>query len=91
MENIPTLNQRSKWLAPQRNLKVWRFSTASRRTWNSTPACQSTDHSSFPDKFGHTRRVTAGGSDGKLHDREVAKICLLEADVEGEIGNRSDL
>ena len=42
------------------------------------------------DKFGQVQRVTSRNSDGNFYDREVAKICLLEADISKNIAEKVD-
>ena len=41
-----------------------------------------------PDTFGQVRRVTVWCADGNLYDWEVSKICLLEADIRENIGDK---
>jgi len=83
-EYVPMLNKREKWLAPQRNLQVGDLVLLYEEPGVRYRFAKALITAVQPDKFGQVRRVTVRSPDGNLHDREVAKICLLEADAEVE-------
>ena len=80
-EYVPTLNKREKWLSPQRNLKVGDLVLLHGEPGPRYQFAKAVVTDVHPDKFGHVRRVTVRSSDGSLLEREIAKICLLEADA----------
>ena len=75
------MNKREKWLLPQRNLKVGDLVLLHGEPGPRYQFAKAVVTDVHPDKFGHVRRVTVRSSDGSLLEREIAKICLLEADA----------
>ena len=81
-EYVPTLNKRSKWLTPQRNLRVGDLVLLHGEPAIRYQFAKAVVTDVHPDKFGQVRRVTVRDADGKLFQREVAKISLLEEDID---------
>ena len=80
-EYVPTLRKREKWLAPQRNLTIGDLVALHGEPglrYNFAKVLVTEVH---PDKFGQVKRVTVRGADRNLCEREVAKVCLLEAGI----------
>ena len=76
---LSTLTSRQKWLSAKRNLKVNDIvlvvdDTVKRNLW---PLGVVTEI--FTDQFGHVRRVNLRKSNGNVLQRDVRKLCLLEA------------
>ena len=81
VEYVPTLRKREKWLAPQRNLTIGDLVLLHGEPGLRYKFAKALVTEVHPDKFGQVRRVTVFGADGNSYEREVAKICLLEADI----------
>ena len=76
---LSTLTSRQKWLSAKRNLKADDIvlivdDTVKRNLW---PLGVVTEV--FTDQFGHVRRVNLRKSNGNILQRDVRKLCLLEA------------
>ena len=89
-EYVPTLNKREKWLTPQRNLKIGDLVLLHGEPGLRYQFAKAVVTDVHPDKFGHVRRVTVRSPDGSLLEREVAKICLLEADASSNFGDKNE-
>ena len=90
IDYVPTLNKRQKWLAPQRNLGIGDLVLLHGEPGVRYKFAKAVVTEVHPDKFGQVRRVTVRDSDGNFYNREVAKICLLEADTNENIGDKID-
>ena len=80
-EYVPTLNKRSKWLTPQRNLRVGDLVLLHGEPAIRYQFAKAVVTDVHPDKFGQVRSVTVRDADGKVFQREVAKISFLEGDI----------
>ena len=80
-EYLPLLQERQKWLMPQRNLAVGDLilvvdDNASRGRWS-----KGIVEKVFPDRFGIVRQVIVRTATARLH-RDVRKLVLLEGQIE---------
>ena len=64
----------------------WRFSTFTWRTRSALQVCKGIGDGCSSRQV---RRVTVRGADGNSYGREVAKICLLEADIGKNCGDKN--
>ena len=88
-EYVPTLRKREKWLALQLNLTIGDLVLLHGEPGLRYKFAKALVTEVHPDKFGQVRRVTVRGADGNSYEREVAKICLLDADISENCGNKN--
>ena len=89
VEYVPTLREREKWLALQRNLAVGDLVLLHGEPGLRYKFAKVLVTKVHPDKFGQDRRVTLRSADGNSYEREIAKICLLEDDISENCGDKN--
>ena len=81
--------RREKRLAPQHNLTIGDLVLLHGEPGLRYKFAKALVTEVHPDKFGQVRRVTVRGADGNSYELEIAKICLLEADISENCGEKS--